>query len=472
VITQPFYASARMLQEGLSDFSYEAGFVRDNYGVESDDYGRFIAVGTHRLGVSDRFTGEVHGEFLRDQQTLGFGGVLLWPGIGVFNAAVAGSHGERGSGASVVLGVEHQSRSFSYGASTQLSSANFVQLGLQPGRIAPRQRSQAFFSYATESHGSMALSYTHQDYRDQADVELVSASYSVTLGDIGYLSFSAIRFLSGDEKTVFGLNYTRRLGARTSASVNATAQPGNDQALLQVQRYLPVGSGFGYRLQAGVGDSDRYDAALSAQNDIGTYTVEASQASGQTGVRAGASGGVALAGGEFFLSRRIDESFAVVEVPDYPGVRIYQDNQLVARTGAAGSALLTRLRPYQRNPIRIEPADLPLDAEIDAVQLEAIPYFRSGLLLKFPIRRSRGGLINVVLDSGAPLPAGAVAQIVGADEEFPTGLRGQIYLTGLAASNRIRVTWREQSCEFPVPFPPTAEPLPELGTYTCAGMKP
>ena len=471
VITQPFYASPRLLQQGLTDYSYELGFVRENYGLISNDYGRFMAVGTHRRGVTDRFTSEIHAELLREQQTLGLGGVMLWPGLGVVSAAIAGSSSDRGTGATITLGFEHQARSVSFGANTQLATEEFVQLGLQPDQLAPRQRSQAFFSVATQRHGSFAINYTHQDFRDddREDVELVGASYGVTLGRLGFLSVSAIGFLSGDEDTAIELNFTRQLGERTSAS--ASVQPQRDEGLLQVQRYLPPGSGYGYRLQEGLGDSQRRLASVSAQNDVGTYLLEASQAAGETGIRGSVSGGVALVAGDVFLSRRINESFAVVEVADYPGVRIYADNQVAARTDDRGIALLPRLRPYQNNPVRIETADLPLDAQIDTVEMNAIPYFRSGLVLAFPIKRSLGALIAVVLENGQPLPAGATARIAGGSDEFPSGERGEIYLTGLAAANRLQVSWRGQSCEFTVLFPATDDPLPHLGNHTCTGVK-
>ncbi|MDG2402241.1 MAG: FimD/PapC C-terminal domain-containing protein [Amylibacter sp.] len=82
----------------------------------------------------------------------------------------------------------------------------------------------------------------------------------------------------------------------------------------------------------------------------------------------------------------------------------------------------------------------------------------------------------MVLENGEPLPAGAQAQIIGdtggESEIFPTGMRGEVYLTGLAANNRVKVTWREQTCEFVLPFPKTTDPLPHLGTYICRGVEP
>jgi outer membrane usher protein len=172
----------------------------------------------------------------------------------------------------------------------------------------------------------------------------------------------------------------------------------------------------------------------------------------------------------------ISDSFAVVQVPGYSGVSIYSDNQFLGRTDNNGNVVVPGLRSYQRNSVRIEQDDLPFDTQIDAVQMDAVPHFRSGLLLRFPVKSLRGALLTVVLKNGEPLPAGAQVQIIGdnivENELFPSGYRGEVYLTGLAASNRLIVTLEEQSCEFMVLLPETTEPLPYLGTYTCIGIAP
>jgi len=200
------------------------------------------------------------------------------------------------------------------------------------------------------------------------------------------------------------------------------------------------------------------------------------QSQGEVTFRGSASGGVAFLGGDAFLSRRITDSFALVHVPGYSDVSIYLENQLVRRTDANGKALIPGLRAYETNSVRIDQADLPLDAQVDAVELDAVPYFRSGLVLKFPVKRSRGALLTVVLENDEALPAGAQVEIIDMNllenELFPTGMRGEVYLTGLEAKNQLRVTWKGQSCEFTLPFPDTTDPLPHLGTYTCVGVEP
>ena len=476
IITQPFNTNSQLLKQGLHDYSYEVGFVRRNFGIDSNNYGRPVVVGTHRLGLTEQFTGEVHGELLGNQQTVGLGGVLTLPSAGVLSGSFAASHSDKGVGGLLGLGFRGQSRSFSFGVNTQIASQRFVKLGMQPEELASRQISQAFVNLATTDYGTFSARYTQQAFHDQEDKTIVSGSYAMEVGSLGNLRMSVMRFLSGEANTVFSLNFSMRLGNRTNANISTSGKSGREQAQLQLGRSVPAGSGVGYRLVAGAGDSDVRQAELNLQNQIGIYTLGASRASGQTAFRGSASGGVAFLGGSTFLSRRITDSFAVVKVPDYSGVGVYADNQLVTRTDANGSALLPSLRAYQKSTVRIEQADLPFDAQIDAVQLDAVAYFRSGLLLKFPVKRSRGALLTVVLENGEPLPAGAQAQIIGDNVEqnkiFPAGMGGELYLTGLAASNQLRVTWLEQSCEFMLPFPESTEPLPYLGTYTCTRVEP
>jgi outer membrane usher protein len=476
IITQPFDTNSQLLKQGLHDYSYEVGFVRRNFGIDSNNYGRLVAVGTHRLGFTEQLTGEVHGEVLGNQQTVGLGGVMMLPAVGVLSGSFAASHSDRGVGGFLGLGFRRQSRSFSFGVNTQIANQRFVKLGMQPEELAPRQTSQAFVNLATNDYGAFSARYTQQAFRDREDNTIVSGSYAMEVGSLGHLRMSVMRFLSGGAETVFSLNFSMRLGNRTNANISTSAKPGREQAQLQLGRSVPAGSGVGYRLIAGAGDSDVRTAELNINSQVGSYTLGASQASDQTAFRGSANGGVAFLGGNTLLSRRITDSFAVVQVPGYSGVGVYADNQLVARTDANGSALLPRLRPYQKNTVRIEQADLPFDAKIDAVQLDAVPYLRSGLLLKFPVKRSRGALLTIVLENGEPLPAGAQVQIIGdnveQNEVFPAGLRGEVYLTGLAASNQLRVTLLEQSCEFMLPFPESTDPLPHLGTYICTGVEP
>lgn len=128
LITQPFYVAPQLLSQGTHSYSYEAGLIRQNYGLSSFDYGRALVVGTHRYGISDQLTVEVHGEILRQQQTFGVSGSYLWPALGVFNLTLGGSHSDFGSDPFAAIGFQRQSRWFNIAARTRIAGKEYTQL--------------------------------------------------------------------------------------------------------------------------------------------------------------------------------------------------------------------------------------------------------------------------------------------------------------------------------------------------------
>jgi outer membrane usher protein len=368
--------------------------------------------------------------------------------------------------------VERQARPFSFGFQTQLASARFAQLGFAPDRPPPRQVSVARASYAAAGIGSFYVTHVRQHGRSEPAAEFVSAGYSTALPGNIYLSFFALQSLTGDRARSVGLYLTRSLGSRTTASASWNRQKNDNEPGIQLQQSLPHGPGMGYRVAASGGARPREEAALFLRGDVGTYGLEAARVDGTSGQRLTASGGVALLGGRIHLARRLDESFAVVRVGEYPAVPVYVDNQLVAHTDGGGAALVPSLRPYQKNSISIDQNGLPLDARVGTLRMPVSLPRRSGRVVTFPVRATRGALLRITLESGAPLPSGAVVRLAGQAEEFPVALRGEAYVTGLARDNELEASWKGRSCRIRVAVPPDAGPLPVLGPFVCRGVTP
>lgn len=466
VITQPFFASTRLLQPGLHAYSYELGAIRENFGIESQDYGRLAFVGTHRLGINNRLTGELHGELLEDQQTFGAGGTLLLPPT-VMSAALAASQSERGTGGLVDISVEYRARKINFGVNSRMMTNDYIDVGIPDAQLAPRFLNRAFASYSIFGKGSLSVNYAEQDYRDREDLRLLGANYNFPLFDLGYVNFSLLRFLGNDSRTVVGMTFTKALGERTTGSISSTSQPGFNENTAQIQKSLPVGSGYGYRALVGDGENSRRQLALSAQNDVGTYLVEASEFRGEEAYRATLAGGIAMVEQDVFLSRKITDSFTIVEVPDQAEVRVYAENQLVGMTDERGLAMIPRVRAYQKNAIRIEQGDIPLDTEIAATSAETVPYFRSATKVKFPVKRTRSATLRLVQADGEPVPAGAMARLHHNSQEFPVGSDGNVYLSDLQEQNELTVSWQDRQCQLKVELPSKSGILPELGEFKC-----
>ena len=173
-----------------------------------------------------------------------------------------------------------------------------------------------------------------------------------------------------------------------------------------------------------------------------------------------------MAGGGLLPSRYIDSSFAVVRVPGFSDVRVYAENQQVARTNSKGDALIPRLRPYERNQISIEQSDFPLDARIKGLNMDVYPYYRSGVMLNFPVSRTREAFFSLVQDNGIPLPVGAIVTNEKG-EHFPVGLRGEVFLTDLNVTNQLKAQWQNQSCQFMLEVPENNNQMLEMGEIIC-----
>ena len=194
--------------------------------------------------------------------------------------------------------------------------------------------------------------------------------------------------------------------------------------------------------------------------------------SNQQTLRLGGRGGVALADGQVFAARQIEDSFAVVNVPGYPNVGIGFQGSSLTRTNAEGVAILPRLRAYDTNSIRLDPRELPINAELDNIEQIAVPASRSAVKVTFPVRSGRGALIKLLLDDGLPAPAGAEVELVGDRKEFFVARRGEAFVTGLRDRNQIRLKHNGGSCTVAVDLPPPGpdDAIARVGPLTCSGV--
>jgi outer membrane usher protein len=236
----------------------------------------------------------------------------------------------------------------------------------------------------------------------------------------------------------------------------------------EINRSLPYGPGYGYRLAVGTLDTRYVDAGFDAQSDYGTYRFEVRDGEDSgTLWQAGTSGSVAYLDGASRLTREVRGAFAVVNVGDFEGVRVYAENLEVGRTDANGRLFVTGLRPYLENTLRIETDDLPLTADIRRVEAEAVPYARSGVVVDFDVRDVQNLLLHARLPDGSAVPEGARARVEGSAESFPVGLDGLLFLPGVGDSSRLVVSWGDDACEIELPEINGAGVMTRLGEQLC-----
>lgn len=471
VISQDYYTSPDLLKDGLHDFSLELGLPRQSFGEQSNDYDTDnpVATGTHRYGFSDAFTGELHGEFDPDRQALGLGFAAPLDVYGVVNGAAAGSLDEGDTGGLFQLGFERSARDVSLAAFGRITVGDYTDLGVDDDVLSSDAEARLRLSVPLGDLGTLSSSYTYRRFEDDPDDHIVTGTYSVGISGIGSFNVTAFSTFGGDRETVVSANLTIPLGPRTSASGRFQATSDSEYlGSVQARHTAPLEGGLGGFGSFTANGFNRAEGGASYTSQVGVVSAAASYVEDDgTGLRLNAVGGIAFADGDAFLSRRIDDSFAVATVPGQEGVRVYSENRLIGETDANGRLLIHNLRAYETNRIAIDPRDLPLEAEVGRTRAEVAPRFRSGVTVAFPLSTTRAMLLEVRQGDGKPVPAGATLRLNGGEEIFYVGLDGEAVLRGAKRGDHVSLESDLETCGFVLDRPIPDEPLADLGPFLC-----
>ena len=472
LISHPFYASRTLLRPGLAEYSFEAGMLRNNFGGQSFDYAEPFAAASYRRGINDTFTAGIHAEI--SSKRAGLGPYIDWktPFNGVLSSAVAVSVDGGKIGGLVQLDFNWEAQSVGFSASNEWISKNFSRLGNQIGEQEAKMRTSANLGFEVNERSSMSLNYLRVDERTGPNLQIASANYSRQIGDIGSLSANISRSFGEVRDTAIFLVFTARLAERSSGSVSADRSGDRWTGSVRAAQSTPSDGGLGYRAEASIDGQERVRAGITYDSGKAIATFDHSLQGGDHTTRLGLRGGLVMMTGDMFFTNTVDDSFALVTVDDFEDVGILRDNRPVTRTNTKGKALISRLRPYQKNRISINPLDLPLTAEIGSVTMMPVPRRRSGVVVDFQVARRVAATIRVVDNSGKPLAPGTILISEDGEARFPVGFRGTAYITGLDKPMVLHAPTPSGDCIIRLPAVTPGRFPTRLGTVICAGEDP
>ncbi len=448
LISQSFYVVPSLLAPGLSDFSFEAGKMREGYGSDRDRYSRSFAAATYRRGLSDWATTEVRTEVERERKAAGVAFSAVVAKFAVLELAGGWSVVDDKRGGHYVVSAQ---RSGSRGGVTVRWSHfddDYREFGALDGDHHPKSDVSATAGARLNANISGGLSYTRRNEWDGQKFSLLGANLGMQMPANAFLSVNISRRMDSDHGWSGMLNFIMPLGRRRTLAASSTRQS-NGQVVntLDASQSTPPGPGWGWRVRTSDSAGQRLQAAAIFNGNTGQVNLETNLGGGNDAVRVGASGSVGRLKGLSFASRRIGTgSFAVVKVGDFPGVEVSLSNQVAATTNRKGLAMVTGLLPYQRNHLTLDSDKMPLDAEIGGVNATSVPYARSGAFIPFPVRRSRDVLVVLLQSDGSPIPPGARVTTSSGLAEFTVALRGETYLTGVTNDQQLKVQWPNGAC--------------------------
>ena len=354
VITESYIRSSQLLREGVDAFTYEAGSLRLNYGIASDQYHSVFGAITDGRGITNSLTLESRLEIQPTAETAGIGAVYAVRGVGLVAGGVAGSVATAYRMGGLYYGqFSRQTRAFGFSAQVQRASEDFRQLGLLNQQLATKMLLQAQVSRSLGRRVSFIAGYLRRDGRTETSARVLTSTLSFRLGR-AYLNFGGTYSLLNARQNALNISLIRPLGERTIAMASGQVSPGLNTSSLEVDRSIPLGPGYGYRLRTSEFDQQSNDAGFYYQTSQGYYGIEAAEQNDQTTFRYIERGSLVFIHKQLMLSRWLNDAFGVVDIPGEKGVPVYVNHQLATTTDWRGIALVPWMVSYSRNTVNLD----------------------------------------------------------------------------------------------------------------------
>ncbi|MCC8401574.1 fimbria/pilus outer membrane usher protein [Paraburkholderia sp. MMS20-SJTN17] len=472
VVNIPFYNSTRLLQKGLSDWSFEVGALRLDYGIRSFSYAdNAMFSGSGRYGVTDYLTLEAHGETSHGLTMGGVGAAVRLGQAGVISASFATSnHGSR-RGQQYGAGYEWRGYGFSVNLSTLRRNDAFQDIGTLEGSTLPLSSSQAFLGWNL-GRGQLGASFVHQTYQDLPGASYAGLSWSQSFGRFGYFSVGANRDLEGHGGTTAYAYWSLPLGNRVQTWASAVHQGRGNTGTVGAAQSIPGDSdGWGWRVQASAGEDAGGQAEISQLTRFGQWRLGGqylrNQSAGNSTVYADVTGGVLLMQGHVFPMRRVYDAFALVSTDGIAGVPVKLENRLIGTTDDNGLLLVTPLNAWQNNDLSIDPRGLPADVSVERVRMQAVPSTGSGMLARFEMQTMLMLDFSVHSVTGEAIPAGTQAVLDPGSLPVTIGYDGRVFLENPPAGARLSVPLNTGQCVATLPDTLPQRGRIDLGDQPC-----
>ena len=469
-----YVQSASLLQPGLSEFIVAAGVERQRFGIDNFNYdGSVQMVAAYRQGILTNLTLGGRVEANADLVNGGLNLSTALP-IGTLDLAAALSSTQGKLGSAVAAAYTYPG-AIALSGGVRLRSPDYVttSLGLEGDR--PLLDGFVSTTFNLGPRINMSAQYIFNNPRDQALSQQASVLAQVRLRRNLSLLLQGSRSFFGDQAPVdqFSVTFNYFLNNQVNLNAGWLQQGTQGVPFVNVSRSLPPGVGYGYQGQVSqVNEQGLASGVFQYNAPWSRYQIGYSHAGDSGQASLGLEGGIVAIGGEVFATRPVQGSFALVEVPNVPGVRTYLSNQEIGRTNRRGKILIPDLLPYYGNDLRIEDQDIPLDFAIGQTQQLIAPPFRGGAIARFDVRRSRNYVGRVVLLRGGSRIIPSLGQLTLRQGDqtsvSPLTANGEFYFDTLEAGTyAAELAYEKVRCNFTVTLPEPDDFFTDVGELTC-----
>lgn len=509
-ISYPLYFSPLLLREGLHEYSYHAGFIREQYGLESNNYGKPVFSAFHRYGVTSALNIGIQAEGVDNRSHGGITTSFLVPLAGAFALSLAESNANGRSGSAGSLLHSYQSGNFSTNLLVRGYSQNYAVVSSVTSTSGTKYEVSVGAGYSLPAVGGFSLGYSESETYGGVNIRVTSASYSRGLSRTTSLMVSAQTTRTTDMHYSLFVGLTFNLDKDHHGAAQYTTTGATNRETLQIQKNTPVGEGLGYqaslnRSDTGMGYLYSLNPAMQYNARYGAYSANSSLQNSDGIVSESyalsAAGSFVYAGGLYGFSRPISDSFSIVTVGTLPHAKVLNNGTEIGETGSSGMAVVPSLASYNQNLITLDMKQIPMDYSVSGVSAKISPSQWSGSCIAFDALKARavtGAAYIVIGAKKLPLEYIEISMKAGdRNTAYPTGKGGEFYMenalpedpkTGAVDNRSCRaimerrksganvvqpgtyratVDYEGGTCEFDVVFPATDEVITDLGDIQC-----
>jgi outer membrane usher protein len=485
--SMPYYVGPTVLAKGVSDFAVSVGFPRDGIGTQSFAYEGPAAMGYYQVGVTDHLTLGARAEAIWARASGGPFVAVTTP-AGLFSlegGASAASDGGFEGGVAGVFSYSYLSRAFNAGASLRAQSDRYATVTLTPDMDRSLVQASIFTSVPAGKRASIGTQFSLDDHRDLPTIASVSLFSQVQLSrGLTLLAQAGLATVTPPKSEIDGfllLSWTTdtKLSATGGVVSNGGAVGGN----LQVAKSSTFGEDWSLAAAATVTpqstDVSVNHRLQTATNIVATYFDWTGSSATLSVEPAGSV--VWVQGAGAFLTRPVYDGFALVEIPNVQGVRVYQNAQEVGRTDKEGHVLVPSLISYYGSQLKIASEDIPLDYALDRDSLVVAPPRRGAGLALFPAVRVHyyRGRVRTVRTEGklekeeVPVFGDLAVQNGPHEVVSPIGEGGTFELEGLQTGvHDAEIRYRGDVCRFRLDAREAKTALVDLGLIRCRETAP
>ncbi len=441
-ISHPFYLAENLLVPGEHEFSYNAGALREDFGIESNEYGDVSFSGFHRYGYRDWLTVGLSSEINSDFFSLAPRVSVKWKHYGSFDFAFGTSSGNSDhNGFASALEYFYRNRRFSVGLKVRNFSENYSRLDALFRTDKPNRESQIRFGYSTPAFGSLNIGFTSNTFHIGEDRDEIAVTYNKRLARNLSMYATVNQSSATEDETILliGFNYSPWRHNQINARIEDRER--SRTASVGIQKNPPVGEGYGYRAAMNLTETDvsnSYSLSAGAQYNSRFSILRADtdlisvDSEFLPTYRASVGGAISFIAGSTHFSRPIRDSFTLIKVGELADIRVVRNSSVIGRTNNDGLIMVPELTSYFDNQIAIKDEDLPIEYGIDTSLQYIQPPLRSGSCIIFSAAKIQPIIGKFTFNSGGKkVPYDFRPITVEVNEltiETQTGYDGEFYI--------------------------------------------